>query len=481
MHAAFGLHTRAKGRSRALKLLVGDQALDQDLAQGVAVKRAELLEVFVVLVIVDGFARGLLGHQRGGLNVQKGCRDQQKVARHVQVQRLDALAHFGKLPAHLGKLGLAAGRRRFLGRFRRRKRIILTTKLFFYFCYIVVATTIPQIVTDPKARLIAFIVVIFLGQAVYAPFTPGITGWFYPFYPKDNERRARFLIYIQVFSSVFSCIILLFSSILTDALAASPYQEAFIVGFRYFAFLLVVIEVYIQSLAKEPEYPKTERMRIMDVLTVPFRYKKFMLCMAIMFVWNYITYLNSGLWQYHLLNHLDFPYTLLNGVTILYTVILLFTTPLWRKVLRRFSWVRTFGFTLLIWLPTELFFFFFNKEMAFLYVPVGAIQNFISVGLNFAYANILYLNMPEDQSTTLTAFNIVGCNLFALLGTISGTAISAISGDSTMSFLGMEIYSVQITVLVRAALIAIMGFVTFRYWRVFSPEQEIARLDRHEE
>ena len=219
----------------------------------------------------------------------------------------------------------------------------------------------------------------------------------------------------------------------------------------------------------------------MDVLTVPFRYKKFMLCMAIMFVWNYITYLNSGLWQYHLLNHLDFPYTLLNGVTILYTVILLFTTPLWRKVLRRFSWVRTFGFTLLIWLPTELFFFFFNKEMAFLYVPVGAIQNFISVGLNFAYANILYLNMPEDQSTTLTAFNIVGCNLFALLGTISGTAISAISGDSTMSFLGMEIYSVQITVLVRAALIAIMGFVTFRYWRVFSPEQEIARLDRHEE
>lgn len=368
-----------------------------------------------------------------------------------------------------------------LGRFRRRKKIILTTKLFFYFCYIVVATTIPQIVTDPQARLIAFIVVIFLGQAVYAPFTPGITGWFYPFYPKDTERRARFLIYIQVFSSVFSCFILLFSSLLTDALAASPYQEAFIVGFRYFAFLLVVIEVYIQSLAKEPEYPRGNRMRVSDVLTVPFRHKKFMLCMIIMFVWNYITYLNSGLWQYHLLNHLEFPYTLLNSVTILYTVILLFTTPLWRKVLRRFSWVRTFGLTLLIWLPTEIFFFFFNRDMASLYIPVCAVQNFIAVGLNFAYANILYLNMPEDQSTTLTAFNIVGCNLFALLGTVSGTAISAISGDSTMSFLGLEIYSVQITVLVRAVLIAIMGFIAFRYWRIFSPEEEIARLDRSEE
>ena len=57
VHAAFGLHAGTEGRRRALKLLVGDQALDQDLAQGVAVERAEFLEVFVVLVIVDGFAR----------------------------------------------------------------------------------------------------------------------------------------------------------------------------------------------------------------------------------------------------------------------------------------------------------------------------------------------------------------------------------------------------------------------------------------
>ena len=101
MHAAFGLHARAKGRRRTLKLLVGDQALDQDLAQGVAVERAEFLEVFVVLVIVDGFAGSLLRHQRGGLDVQKGRRNQQKVARHVQVQRLDALGLGQVLLGHL--------------------------------------------------------------------------------------------------------------------------------------------------------------------------------------------------------------------------------------------------------------------------------------------------------------------------------------------------------------------------------------------
>ena len=102
MHAAFGLHAGTEGRSRAFKLLVGNQALDQDLAQGVAVERAELLEVFVKLVIVViDFARGLLRHQGGGLDVQKCCRDQQKVARHVQVQRLDALGLGKVLLGHL--------------------------------------------------------------------------------------------------------------------------------------------------------------------------------------------------------------------------------------------------------------------------------------------------------------------------------------------------------------------------------------------
>ena len=37
----------------------------------------------IAVIAVIGFARCLLGDQRGGLDVQKGCRNQQKVARHV--------------------------------------------------------------------------------------------------------------------------------------------------------------------------------------------------------------------------------------------------------------------------------------------------------------------------------------------------------------------------------------------------------------
>ena len=67
------------------KVTIGSISISEVANQYLAeVERAEFLEVFVELVIVViGFARCLLRYQRGGLNVQKGCSDQQKVTRHI--------------------------------------------------------------------------------------------------------------------------------------------------------------------------------------------------------------------------------------------------------------------------------------------------------------------------------------------------------------------------------------------------------------
>ena len=48
--------------------------------------------------------------------------------------------------------------------------------------------------------------------------------------------------------------------------------------------------------------------------------------------------------------------------------------------------------------PTEFFFFFMNSDTTWIFVPNSLIQNFCSVGLNLAYANILYMNLPEEKA-----------------------------------------------------------------------------------
>ena len=364
-----------------------------------------------------------------------------------------------------------------LSRFKKRKSVLIASKIFFYFLYIVATTIMPQLVTEPGQRLMWFSIILFVAYAVYAPFSPGFTIWFYKFYPKENHRRTRYILLCQVFSSVMSTIILLFSGVLTDAVAGSPYQETLILGLRYLAFGLVFIETMIQLRAKETPVTEDTSLKLSQVFTLPFRYRKFLLCMLLMFSWNYIANLNNGLWNYHLLNHLHFSYTLINAISIMYTVILLMTSGLWSRVLRRYSWVKTFGISLLFWVPTEIIAFVLTPDMAWLFVIMGFLQNVLSVGLNLSYSNILYMNLPEENSTAHIAFHTIGCNVFAFLGLMSGTFVSSLTGDNTIPFLGMQVYSVQFTTLMRGVTILIMGFILFTRWRSFTRDADIEEIE----
>lgn len=356
-----------------------------------------------------------------------------------------------------------------LARFKRRKPVLIVAKVYFYAMYILATNVMPNFVADPQARLIWFAGIIFLAYAVYAPFSTGFTVWFYSFYPKHNERRTKFLLYQQALSTVMSSVVLIFSSILTDAVAGSPFQEELILGLRYFAFALVVAEIAIQACAKEPSYDREQPLQIRKVFTLPFRYRKFLYCMLLMFAWNYIANLPNGVWNYHLLNHMQFSYTLINAMSVMYTVLFLLLSNAWRKLLRRYSWVKTFGMALLCWVPTEVLFFTMTPERTFLYIPLCVVQNILNVGLNLSYANVLYLNLPEENSTTHIAFNTIGCNLFAFLGLLTSTWVSSVTGDLTMPLMGMEIYSVQFMCLMRAVTMLVMGVVLVSRWRSVYP------------
>ena len=367
-----------------------------------------------------------------------------------------------------------------LGRFKRRKPILIASKIYFYAMYIVATTLMPQFVTDPQARLVWFAVILFLAYSVYAPFSPGFTVWFYNFFPKENDRRTRYLTLLQMFSSVMSSFILLGSGVITDAVANSPYQDKLILGFRYLAFFLVLLETFIQSHAKEYPVQEAPNAKLSDIFTLPFRHRKFLLCMLMMFAWNFIANLNNGLWNYHLLNHMHFSYTLINTMSVLYTIILISIASVWRRILRRFSWIKTFGLTLLFWVPTEVFFFFMTPERPWMYVPLCIVQHVLSVGLNFSYANILYMNLPEENSTAHIAFNTIGCNVFAFLGLMVGTWVSSITGDNTIPLLGMEVYSVQFTTLLRGATMLTLGVILVKCWRSFTCEADIKEIEEFE-
>ena len=364
-----------------------------------------------------------------------------------------------------------------LSHFRRKRFALIVAKTLFYALNILATTIMPLFVQDPSARLIWFIVILFVAHSIYAPFATGFTVWFYHFYPADNDKRSKYLMLQQAFSTVLSSLALIFSSVLADAMADSPFQRELILGLRYFAFVLVMAEILIQSRAKYDENDCNTSLQLRQVFILPFHYKKFLNCMLVMFAWNYIANLPNGVWNYHLLNHMHFSYTLINTMSLMYTLVFLLISNVWRKIIRRYSWIKTWGLAILLWTPTEILFFTMTSERAFLYVPLCFIQNILNVGINLAYSNILYMNLPEDNSTVHVAFNTIGCNLFAFLGLLTSTWISSLTGDQTMTLMGMEIYSVQFMCLVRATAMLVIGAVLMCKWRTFTPQRDIDEID----
>ena len=361
--------------------------------------------------------------------------------------------------------------------FKRRKPVMIAAKIYFYAMYILAATVMPNFVADPQQRLYWFAAIVFLAYAVYSPFDPGFVIWFYRFFPEDDARRSRYLLYQQIAASVMASVILIFSGMMTDAVAGAENQRALINGLRYFAFVLVLIEIAIQVQAKEYPVPPEPPLRLAQIFTLPMRYRKYLYCTLLMFAWNYISNLNNGLWTYHLLNHMHFSYTLINAMSMLSTIILLLLSGFWQRVLARYSWIKTFGMGLLFWVPTEILFFMMSPQTAWLYVPLCVVQHILWVGVNLSYSNVLYMNLPKDNETALIAFNTIGRNFFAFLGMLTGTAISAITGDTTAPFMGLEVYSVQFTCIARAVTLLVMGIVLVYKWRSFTPDADVEHID----
>ena len=66
----------------------------------------------------------------------------------------------------------------------------------------------------------------------------------------------------------------------------------------------------------------------------------------------------------------------------------------------------------MIFAPSEIAAFFLTKDSLYLYVPIGIYQNIASVGINLAFANLIYMNLPKENSTAHLTFYTIGANAF---------------------------------------------------------------------
>lgn len=364
-----------------------------------------------------------------------------------------------------------------LPRFKHRKRILLITGALHYTIYIGAITLMPRFVLDPSARLKWFIALTLVANLITAPFSPGSTVWVASYYPKDTEKRSRYFQYQQFIANVLTLVLVLVSSIITDALAGSPNQGRLIIVLRWVSYALIMISTGIQFFIPEPHYEETTRLRLLDVFTKPFSNKKFLKCMLLLFGWTMGNGVNAT-WMYHLQTNLHFSYTFINlcytWMSALCNIVLV---AHWRKVVSKHSWIKTYGFAMLLLPLADSALFFLQENGAGMLMIISAIHFIANVGLTLGSANMVYMNLkPEEDATPYVAFYTFGNNMCALLSYLFGVWLTGLTGDTPILWHGLKIYSVQFGWFIRATTALICGLVATLKWRSFSPDSEIKRV-----
>lgn len=357
-----------------------------------------------------------------------------------------------------------------LNRFRRRKRVLALSRAAFHTLNILAVTVMPMIVTGARARVAMFALLIFIANLINALFTSGYSAWHINLIPDDV--RANYFSFNQIAAAVISAVILPVSGIVTDALSGSGARLKIIVAMRFAAYVIALAEVLFLSLPKEFPYERSdERVRLSEIVLIPVKNRRFMLTMFIVLLWTFNAGLTSSSIYYYLLNDCGVKYTAINLVDASYALFLPALSPLWKRILRRWYWFKTFALTAVVLGPTTFAYACVTSgNAAWIYPSLRMVQHVIGVGINLAYANMAFVNTPARDRTDYISFYSVLVNLSSFLGMSAGTFYISRTRGFVPSLLGIGFSSVQQLLAIQSVGQTLIGLLVLMMLKRVTPE-----------
>jgi len=330
-----------------------------------------------------------------------------------------------------------------LERFPKRKKILLGSSFITSTLSLLVLTFMPRFISDPTVKMVLFVILIFTTNIITSLFSSGWTAWHVKFIP--DSVRAEYFSASTLFTAFIGCGSALISSVVADALSASAYKDTIIVVFRLIAFGLAMLNLVNLAIPKEYPYERSAEIpRLRHIVTKPFQHKKFMLTMCLAVIWSFCVSCSPASLNYYLINDVGVSYSFIYIINMFYPFFLMAFLPFWKRILRKQGWLKTIAIGAILHLPTNLLYSCVTSANYIWLMPlVRLTQHFFGVGFNVAYANILYINLPEEDQTNYISFYTLITNIAGFLGSMAATTFIARFPDLVVTIFGLRFTNVQ--------------------------------------
>ena len=157
----------------------------------------------------------------------------------------------------------------------------------------------------------------------------------------------------------------------------------------------------------------------------------------------------------YLLRNVEMAYSTITLINMLNVPIVLFLTPVWRRVLGKYGWFRTLSFSMSIYALHYFLLAAVTKERPWFYALALMLGFTFAIGINLSFTGIPYVNMPRENQTVFIGFYSTCANLAALVGVTVGKYFILSTQDASVSLGSFVLTNKQLIVVLTGVLVSL--------------------------
>ncbi|HAL73529.1 MAG TPA: hypothetical protein DCM45_00375 [Clostridiales bacterium] len=343
------------------------------------------------------------------------------------------------------------------------KRFVLTLAVIHRLLFSLLLT-IPLILSDNTARMIAFVVIYAVAYILGTFIGPSASNWLVSLVP--GEKRGRYMAIREGAMIATMGVVSVLIGRLIDVMKARDQE---ILGYAICALVILIFTLgngfFLLNINEPTPLRSSQTITLKTVLTIPPRDKNFRKVIALLALWNFGLQIGGPYFSIYFYSVLDLDYAYIMLMSMLASLARIVAAQFWGRLADRKGWNLVTKLSL-VWLGLCHFGFAGMNEMTYAWIyPI--LQIFAGIGwggVAIALFNIQFDYMPPDLRTVYMSFNTAVSSIIGFAAILIGSFVVRITDTQiyhldVVPFRGMQFLFMVSGLLILAA----AGYVHRRF------------------
>ncbi len=335
-----------------------------------------------------------------------------------------------------------------------RKRIILIGSSLHRFL-LSALILIPFLPLDRDVKLWLTGIIFFFSYVGVSFVTPAISNLYVSFVPQ-NMRGKYFGNRESYILLTATAVTLILGKILDSYTEADKELVGYIIVYGVIFVLALINFTSYMKIKEVPLLHSKERIRIVEIFTLPFKDKVFINYFIMSILWNIATQIGGAFFGVYLKSDLGLNYTTITILSMINSLFYVLSARAWGKYADKKGWTHTTKLTIGILAVCHGLWFLAAKGSPILLVLL-AVTHMIGgtawSGINVALFNMQFDFTPDEKRTVYLGFNAASSGIIGYLAAIVGSQLVNRYGKESIILLGTAFDIKQILFLISSILL----------------------------